>query len=134
MYMDVHVMVFVGFGFLMVFLKSYSWSAVGMNYVIAAWSLLVCILTGAFWHQVMKEYPRSGIPFDKEPVDLKTLIFLSEFGSAAVLITFGALLGKCNFFQLWCLATIEVCFYSLNEAIIINVFYAIDVGGAMTIH
>lgn len=52
MYMDVHVMIFVGFGFLMVFLKSYSWSAVGFNYLIACWAIEVCILTGAFWNEV----------------------------------------------------------------------------------
>jgi ammonium transporter Rh len=53
-FMDVHVMIFVGFGFLMVFLKSYSWTAVGYNYLIAAYSLLWCILTSAFWNEVCK--------------------------------------------------------------------------------
>ncbi len=65
---------------------------------------------------------------------MKSLIFLAEFGSAAVLITFGALLGKCNVFQLWVIATIEVFFYSLNGAIVIRIFQALDIGGAMTIH
>lgn len=59
-----------------------------------------------------------GNPFAKQPTDLKSLIFLAEFGSGAVLITFGALLGRCNVFQLWIIATIEVCFYSLNNAIL----------------
>lgn len=54
MFMDVHVMIFVGFGFLMVFLKSYSWTAVGFNFLIAAYSLLWCILTSAFWNEVCK--------------------------------------------------------------------------------
>lgn len=43
--MDVHSMMFVGFGFLMTFLKRYGYSAVGFNFVVAAyvleWSLLV---------------------------------------------------------------------------------------------
>lgn len=46
----------------------------------------------------------------------------------------GALLGKCNILQLWIIATIEVCFYSLNNAVLTSVFYAKDLGGSMTIH
>lgn len=37
MFQDVHVMIFVGFGFLMVFLKCHSWTSVGFNFLIAAW-------------------------------------------------------------------------------------------------
>jgi ammonium transporter Rh len=39
MWMDVHVMIFIGFGFLMVFLKTHCWSSIGFNYIIAAWCL-----------------------------------------------------------------------------------------------
>jgi ammonium transporter Rh len=72
MYMDVHVMIFIGFGFLMVFLKSYSWSAVGINFFLGAWSLEVCVLTGAFWNEVCNKfwYQIKGSPFEKNPIDL----------------------------------------------------------------
>jgi|688.fasta_scaffold337284_3 ammonium transporter Rh len=39
MLMDITVMMFVGFGFLMVFLKTHSWTSVGFNYLIAAWAI-----------------------------------------------------------------------------------------------
>jgi ammonium transporter Rh len=43
--MDVHSMMFVGFGFLMTFLKRYGYGAVGFNFIVAAyvleWALLV---------------------------------------------------------------------------------------------
>jgi ammonium transporter Rh len=39
MWMDIHVMIFIGFGFLMVFLKHHSWSSVGFNYLIGAWAI-----------------------------------------------------------------------------------------------
>jgi hypothetical protein len=44
MFMDVHVMIFVGFGFLMVFLKCHSWSSIAMNYICATWALQLNIL------------------------------------------------------------------------------------------
>ena len=36
MFQDVHVMIFIGFGFLMTFLKKYGYSATGINMLIAA--------------------------------------------------------------------------------------------------
>ncbi|CAI5718401.1 unnamed protein product [Peronospora destructor] len=38
MYMDVHVMIYIGFGFLMTFLRKYSMSAVSLNFLIAVLS------------------------------------------------------------------------------------------------
>jgi ammonium transporter Rh len=52
MYMDVHVMIFVGFGFLMVFLKAHSWTSVGFNYIVACWALQITILLSGFWNNV----------------------------------------------------------------------------------
>lgn len=39
LFQDVHVMIFVGFGFLMVFLKNNSWCSIGFNYLIACWAI-----------------------------------------------------------------------------------------------
>jgi ammonium transporter Rh len=39
MWQDIHVMMFIGFGFLMVFLKTHCWASVGFNYIIAAWAI-----------------------------------------------------------------------------------------------
>ena len=43
--MNVHTMMFIGFGFLMAFLKKYGYSSVGYNFLVAAyvlqWALLV---------------------------------------------------------------------------------------------
>lgn len=35
-FQDVHVMVFVGFGFLMTFLRRYGYSAIGFNFLLSA--------------------------------------------------------------------------------------------------
>jgi len=73
------------------------------------------------------------IKWHKIPLDIKYLI-LGDFGAGAVLITFGAILGKCSLFQLWVLALIEVIFYCLNEAILMSIFKTVDIGGSMVIH
>jgi len=38
-FQDIHIMIFIGFGFLMVFLKSHSWTSIGLNFLIAAMSI-----------------------------------------------------------------------------------------------
>ena len=45
-FIHVQIMVFVGFGFLMTFLKRYSFSAVGLNYLASAMVLLLFIVIG----------------------------------------------------------------------------------------
>jgi len=62
------------------------------------------------------------------------MLILADFGAGAVLITFGAILGKVNVFQLWVIATIEIFFYCLNEAILMDIFQVVDIGGSMVIH
>ena len=39
MFQDINVMVFIGFGFIMVFLKTASWTAVGFNFIISCWAI-----------------------------------------------------------------------------------------------
>jgi ammonium transporter Rh len=41
------VMIFVGFGFLMTFLKRYSYSAVGLNFVLSALAMVSYFLVSA---------------------------------------------------------------------------------------
>jgi hypothetical protein len=42
-------MIFIGFGFLMVFLKTHCWASIGFNYLIAAWAIQCTILFYGFW-------------------------------------------------------------------------------------
>jgi len=122
-------MIFVGFGFLMVFLKTHSWTSVGFNYLIAAWSLQIAVLSVGFWHQVIEGKKE----WQKIPLDLPALIF-ADLGAAAVLISLGAVLGKHSLMQLWILATLEVFFYGLNEAICRLRLGAVDLGCTITVH
>ena len=51
-FQDVHVMIFIGFGFLMTFIKTSMWSALAFNWIISVWALQWGILSNGFWHQV----------------------------------------------------------------------------------
>lgn len=120
-FQDVHIMIFVGFGFLMVFLKNNSWCSIGFNYLIACWAIQICILFTGFWHNITHFYNNPGYSWTKISLNY-THIIMADFGAGAVLISFGAILGKCSIFQLWAMATIEVFFYCLNEAILTDIF------------
>lgn len=48
-FQDVHVMIIVGFGFLMTFLKRYSWSALGFNFLFSAFTIQWAILVQGFF-------------------------------------------------------------------------------------
>ena len=130
LFQDVHVMIFIGFGFLMVFLKTHSWTSVGYNFLIAAYALQITILVTGFWHQALKK------PVDEwEKIELSIpALIIGDFGAGCVLITFGAILGKCSLVQLWFVATLEIIFYGLNETICAGNLGAVDMGGSMYVH
>lgn len=52
-FQDVHVMIFIGFGFLMVFLKTHCWTSIGFNFMIACWALQLNMLVQPAWHMVL---------------------------------------------------------------------------------
>lgn len=52
MFQDIHVMMFVGFGFLLVFPSQFSLSAVSLNLLLGALVFQWSILTNGFWDQV----------------------------------------------------------------------------------
>ena len=73
MFQDVHVMIFIGFGFLMTFLKKYGLSAVSLNMLCAVVCLQWATLVIGFFHlhydskimingeTVIRHYPRGAI-------------------------------------------------------------------------
>ncbi|CAI9737590.1 ammonium transporter Rh type A-like [Octopus vulgaris] len=123
MFQDVHVMIFVGFGFLMTFLKRYGYGSVGYNFLIAAFILQWSTLVGGYLHGKGKTIH----------VDMLRMLG-SDFSAAAVLISFGALLGKVSILQLIVLALIEIVLFVVNEYIGLEILHTVDVGGSMFVH
>ncbi|KAG7385776.1 hypothetical protein PHYBOEH_008902 [Phytophthora boehmeriae] len=127
MYMDVHVMIFVGFGFLMTFLRKYSFSAVSINFVVAVMSLQWGIIAVTMVRQI------GDNEYSTKIIDVTTLIN-GDFAAGAVLITFGAVLGKITPTQLLWMTFFELIFYAINEYILIETLHVADPGGSMVIH
>nr|XP_020473081.1 ammonium transporter Rh type B-like isoform X1 [Monopterus albus]XP_020473082.1 ammonium transporter Rh type B-like isoform X1 [Monopterus albus]XP_020473083.1 ammonium transporter Rh type B-like isoform X1 [Monopterus albus]XP_020473085.1 ammonium transporter Rh type B-like isoform X1 [Monopterus albus]XP_020473086.1 ammonium transporter Rh type B-like isoform X1 [Monopterus albus] len=123
-FQDVHVMIFVGFGFLMTFLQRYGFSSVGFNFLIAAFSLQWATLMQGFFH---------GLHHGKIHVGVESMIN-ADFCTGSVLISFGAVLGKTSPVQLLIMALFEVTLFAVNEFILLSTLNAKDAGGSMTIH
>jgi len=129
---DVHMMVFVGFGFLMMFLKRYSNTSLGLNFFISVECVEWSILVNSFFHQLHASF-EDGYTWHKVPLDVPELVE-GDFAAAAVMITFGAVLGKTSPLQLLIIGMIEVFFYALNKMLIEAVYGVVDLGGSMVIH
>jgi len=131
LFQDIHVMMFIGFGFLMTFLKKFWFSSLGMNFYIAAFALQWSILIDGFFSRLLTndlQYWNTKIQ-----IDVKSLIN-GDFAAASVLICFGAVLGKVSMNQLNLLVFLQLIFYSLNQFIAVVHLQIQDIGGSMIIH
>uniref|UniRef100_A0A7N6FJT2 Ammonium transporter AmtB-like domain-containing protein n=1 Tax=Anabas testudineus TaxID=64144 RepID=A0A7N6FJT2_ANATE len=125
-FQDVHVMIFVGFGFLMTFLKRYSFGAVGFTFLIAAFGLQWALLMQGWFHSL--DYSTGKIL-----IGIENLIN-ADFCCGGVLIAFGALLGKVSPVQMMVVSLFGVTLYAVEEYIILNLLHCRDAGGSMVIH
>ncbi|GIX87658.1 ammonium transporter Rh type B [Caerostris darwini] len=123
MFQDVNVMIFVGFGFLMTFMKKYGFSAVGLNFLLAAISVQWAMIMQGVWSM------KNG----KIPISIVNLIN-GNFASATVLISFGAVLGKTSPLQLVAMSILEITIFACNEHLGVRIYKAADIGGSMFLH
>ncbi|KAG7460783.1 hypothetical protein MATL_G00202500 [Megalops atlanticus] len=123
MFQDVHVMIFIGFGFLMTFLKRYGFSSVGINLLLAAFGLQWGLLMQGIWHM------------DHGKIKVTILKMINaDFSTATVLISFGAVLGKTSPVQLLIMTVLEIAIFAANEHLVAESLKANDVGASMIIH
>uniref|UniRef100_A0A8C1H8U9 Rh family, C glycoprotein a n=2 Tax=Cyprinus carpio TaxID=7962 RepID=A0A8C1H8U9_CYPCA len=125
-FQDVHVMIFVGFGFLMTFLKRYSFGGVGFNFLIAAFGLQWALLMQGWFHALD---PADG----QIKIGIENIIN-ADFCVAGCLIAYGALLGKVSPVQLMVLTLFGIPLFAVEEYIILHVLHVRDAGGSMVIH
>ena len=120
------MMLFGGFGFLMTYLKKYGLSAVGLTMIIIVevtqFSLIVFGLL--------------KVDTAKEFVIKIGFLDIVEAGliSAAVLISFGVVLGKVNPLQLLFMGLVEAVFCVINMHVAYSIMGIVDVGGSIVVH
>lgn len=128
-YTDVSMMIFIGFGFLMTFLRRYAHSAIGYTFMLSCFVIQMCILVEGFFDKV---HDGHGIKGDIM-IDVTHLI-RGLFAAGAVMISFGAVIGRASPTQLLVMSILEVVLYCLNEFIGAGELQAIDMGGSMFVH
>ncbi|XP_066149586.1 ammonium transporter Rh type B [Euwallacea fornicatus] len=117
-------MVFIGFGFLMTYLKKYGYSSLGFNFLLAALTLQWSIICEGFF-ELNDDY-KIGIGLDS--------LLKADIATAAVLISMGAVLGRTSHVQLAVMGLLEIFTYCLNNALNNRYFKAVDAGGSVTVH
>jgi len=122
------VMLLVGFGFLMVFVRKYGRSALTATFLLVSISLPTYMLIKS-----------TGV-FGEGGDEIKALI-LAEFAAASLLITAGAVLGRLKMPQYILLGLLFVPCYMFNEWIVLDgglglveVGGVVDTGGSIVIH
>lgn len=126
---DVNVMIFFGFGFLMTFLHRHGLSAIGYCLVISALTAEMS-LCAEYLVNKGSEVPKIE---DKYPINIENLMN-ALFCAGAVMISYGAVIGKVTPLQLVVMAILEVFAFWVNIRLVFGEIEAHDVGGGMVIH
>lgn len=125
-FQHLHIMIFIGFGFITSFLRKHGFSSIGYTFMIAAIVLQLHPLLHELWNGILNNH------FTKIKFDVLTFI-LGDFAACTVLISYGVMLGKIDIFQLVTLGIFETTFYSLNEHLC-KLLVIRDTGGSMSVH
>ncbi|XP_061935705.1 ammonium transporter Rh type B isoform X4 [Apis cerana] len=124
MYQDVHVMIWIGFGFLMTFLRRYGQSAVGLTFLLGAILVQVAIICEGVIH-IQKD--------NKSYLSLKSLLS-ADVAVATPLISMGALLGKTTYMQLVFMGIVELIMFTVNKYVGEHLLMTVDAGDSMFVH
>merc|ERR1712183_385542 len=132
LFTDVHVMVYMGIGFLLTFLSKYSLSALCINLLCGSLAVQWYILVSGFLDAWLDpQYDGHG-PL---VINVSIISFLyGEFAAATVLVSFCVLIGKVTILQLVIMVIMEVFLFALNDIIGRKFFQAFDVGYTIFLH
>jgi ammonium transporter Rh len=128
---SIHIlaMLLVGFGFLMVFVKKYGYSATTGTYLVVA--------TGVPLYMLLRSW--GGLSAEPVAPNGISSLLLAEFACASALIAMGAVLGRLRLHQYALLTALLVPCYMLNEWLVLDGGLGItrgfvDSAGSIVIH
>jgi ammonium transporter Rh len=122
-------MLLVGFGFLMVFVRNYGYSATTGTFLVVATGMPLYLLLRSTGLISAEALPANSI---------KALL-LAEFAAASALIAMGAVLGRLRIYQYALLGIFTVVAYMVNECLVLDGGLGItkgfvDAAGSIVIH
>lgn len=123
------VMLLIGFGFLMVFVRKYGYTSITATYLIVALSLpLYMVIRPYMW----------GSTSDLTIANISMLLF-AEFAAASLLIAIGGILGRVNTSQYLLIGLLFTPIYALNEWLLFSGALIpsgafLDTAGSISIH
>ncbi|CAL7939452.1 unnamed protein product [Xylocopa violacea] len=123
-YSNVHVMIWIGFGFLMTFLRRYGQSAIGLTFLLGAILVQVALICEGVAHMEKNS---------KAFLSLKSLLS-ADIAVAAPLISMGALLGKTTYMQLVFMGILELIMFTVNKYVGEHLLQVVDAGDSMFVH
>jgi len=131
----VNMMLIGGFGFLMAFVRRFTFSAVGLTFICVTFVTEWTILLEGFKKIAHREEESHGFdgPSYTFPVTFHSILN-GGFGAAAVMISVGGVLGKLNPLQILVMSVIEAAMFVLSCFIGYDILGVVDVGGAIYIH
>jgi len=137
LFIDIHTMMLIGFGFLMAFLRRYSFGSVAFTFLLCAvciqWQLIMYGLICQGWNgSPSGEHLGWGHNVHKYSLSLWSLVE-ADFGTVAVIVALGAVLGRTSPSQLLLMAFFEIPLYCINFYIVMHYLDVTDTGGTVTI-
>ncbi len=128
---SIHIlaMLLVGFGFLMVFVRKYGYSATTGTFLVVAAGLPLYLLLRSI----------GVISAEALPADSIHVLLLAEFAAASALIAMGAVLGRLRVYQYALVGVLAVAAYMVNEWLVLDGGLGftrgfVDAAGSIVIH
>lgn len=126
-FQDIHIMIYIGFGFLLCFIHQIQLTSLTMCFWISALSFQYYFLWSALWKGWINGHFGS--------VEVTPYEFIAgEASIAAQLIALCAIIGKTNNLQFLIMTVVGVFLYCLNEQLVVYRLGTRDIGGGMIIH
>jgi ammonium transporter Rh len=127
-YTNVCIMMLIGFGYLMTFLRKFGLGAVAFTMLLTVLSVQIHVLAGPLFSMLA-----SG-NWTKVSIDSLSLSE-ANFCAGALLISLGAYIGKASAEQMLIIAVVEVIMYAFNtEYLNEGIIKTADMGGTIFIH
>lgn len=126
-FQDVHIMVFVGIGFILASFHKFRLSILMVFFWLAALTVQYYFLFRAFWAGVFLNQ------WGSINIDTAKLI-LGDVCAGSILIGICAIIGKASQAQLLSAGVLGACAYACNEVVVAKVLDCRDTGGALLMH